>query len=110
MPLRFLSRRNNSSRLSVNTASCQRPAEYPWTPHFVWKLLHNDRGTLSLLARNPSFNAPPHYIRARLYRYRFTPIGDRAWWKREPVGERLPALWIDDTKFRRFLSATDWLD
>jgi len=27
-----------------------RPNEYPWTLHFVWKLLHNDPGHLSLLA------------------------------------------------------------
>ncbi len=23
------------------------PGDYPWTVHFVWKLLHNDPGTLS---------------------------------------------------------------
>jgi len=86
------------------------PAEYPWTLHFIWKLLHNDHGTLSLLANNPFPNAPPHYIRARLYRYRFSPIGDRGWWKREPIGEWLPALSSDDAEFRRILSAMDWLD
>jgi len=91
-------------------AAMASPAEYPWTLHFVWKLLHNDRGTLSLLADNPFPNAPPHYIRARLYRYRFAPIGDRTWWKREPIGEWLPALSIDDAEFRRILTALDWLD
>src|SRR5438067_8019718 len=60
-------------------AAMASPAEYPWPLHFVWKLLHNDRGTLSLLADNPFPNAPPHYIRARLYRYRFAPIRDRTW-------------------------------
>mgnify|MGYP003694796503 CR=1 FL=1 len=44
------------------------PAEYPWTLHFVWKLLHNDPGTLSLLGGNPFPLRPPHYIRAQLYR------------------------------------------
>src|SRR4029078_8742738 len=66
-------------------AAMSSPAEYPWTLHFVWKLLHNDRGTLSLIANNPFPDAPPHYIRARLYRYQFAPIGDKSWWKREPV-------------------------
>ena len=47
-------------------AAMASPAEYPWTLHFVWKLLHNDPGTLSLLANNPFPDAPPHYIRARL--------------------------------------------
>ena len=64
--------------------------DYPWTLHFVWKLLHNDPGTLSLIANNPFPNAPPHYIRARLYRYQFAPLGDKAWWKRELIGEWLP--------------------
>ena len=80
-------------------AAMSSPAEYPWTLHFVWKLLHNDRGTLSLIANNPFPDAPPHYIRARLYRYQFAPIGDKAWWKREPVGEWLPALSADNHSF-----------
>jgi hypothetical protein len=91
-------------------AAMASPAEYPWTLHFVWKLLHNDRGTLSLLANNPFPNAPPHYIRARLYRYQFAPLSDRAWWKRESIGEWLPALSTDDTEFRRILGAMNWLD
>jgi hypothetical protein len=86
------------------------PSEYPWTLHFVWKLLHNDRGTLSLIANNPFPDAPPHYIRARLYRYQFAPIGDEAWWTREPVGEWLPALSADNPQFRRLLESMDWLD
>jgi len=91
-------------------AAMASPAEYPWTLHFVWKLLQNDRGTLALLANNPFPTAPPRYIRARLYRYHFAPIGDPAWWKREPVGEWLPALSIDDAEFRRVIAAMDWLD
>jgi len=91
-------------------AAMASPAEYPWTLHFVWKLLHNDRGTLSLLANNPFPDTPPHYIRARLYRYQFSPLGDKAWWKREVIGEWLPALSTDDAEFRRLLNAMDWLD
>jgi hypothetical protein len=91
-------------------AAMSSPAEYPWTLHFVWKLLHNDPGTLSLLANNPFPNEPPHYVRARLYRYRFAPPGDPAWWKREVIGEWLPALSSEDAEFRRILQAMDWLD
>jgi hypothetical protein len=86
------------------------PAEYPWTLHFVWKLLHNDPGTLSLLGGNPFPLSPPHYIRAQLYRCHFAPSGDPAWWKREPIGEWLPALSIDDEQFRQILISMDWLD
>ena len=91
-------------------AAMASPGEYPWTLHFVWKLLHNDRGTLSLLANNPFPDAPPHYIRARLYRYQFAPVGEKAWWKREPIDEWLPAFSTDDPRFRRLLEAMDWLD
>jgi hypothetical protein len=91
-------------------AAMSSPSEYPWTLHFVWKLLHNDRGTLSLIANNPFPDAPPHYIRARLYRYQFASIGDNAWWKREPVREWLPVLSADNPEFRRLLESMDWLD
>ena len=91
-------------------AAMASPGDYPWTFHFVWKLLHNDPGTLSLIANNPFPNAPPHYIRARLYRYQFAPIGDKPWWKRELLGEWLPGLSTEDTQFRRVLETMDWLD
>jgi hypothetical protein len=91
-------------------AAMASPGEYPWTLHFVWKLLHNDQATLSLLANNPFHDAPPRYIQARLYRYHFAPLGEKAWWTREPIGEWLPALSSDDPEFRRVLTAMDWLD
>jgi Lipase maturation factor len=91
-------------------AAMASPAEYPWTLHFVWKLLHNDRATLSLLTNNPFPDAPPHYIRARLYRYKFAPLGEKAWWKRQPIGDWLPELSTDDPEFRSVLRAMDWLD
>jgi hypothetical protein len=84
-------------------AAMASPAEYPWTFTFVWKLLHNDRRTLSLIANNPFPDSPPHYVRARLYRYRFAPLGEHAWWQREAVGEWLPALSSDNQRFRDLL-------
>jgi hypothetical protein len=91
-------------------AAMASPSDYPWTFRFVWKLLHKDPGTLSLIANNPFPNSAPHYIRARLYRYHFAPLGEKLWWKREPLGEWLPALSSDDTQFRGILEAVDWLD
>jgi len=92
-------------------AAMSTPEEYPWTLHLVWKLLHNDRGALSLLAGNPFPDAPPRHIRARLYRYEFVPPDDpsRAWWKRTLVREWLPPLSADDPRLRRFLAAYGWL-
>jgi hypothetical protein len=91
-------------------AAMSTPAEYPWTFHFVWKLLHNDKNTLSLLANNPFPDAPPKYVRARLYRYQFTPLGEKGWWKRELIGEWLPALSADNEQLRQLLAAKAWLD
>ena len=91
-------------------AAMASPADYPWTFHFVWKLLHNDRGTLSLIANNPFPDTPPHFIRARLYRYSFSPIGEKGWWRREQVGEWLPALSLDNQSFRELIGQRWWLD
>lgn len=67
---------------------------HPWFPPFIQKLLQGDEAVLSLLGRNPFPDRPPKYIRARLYRYEFTDVGDKSgsWWKRRLVGEYLPAV------------------
>jgi hypothetical protein len=92
-------------------AAMSTPEQYPWTLHFVWKLLHNDPGTLSLLATNPFPEKPPRYIRAQFYRYEFAPPGDPtgAWWKRTLLGSWLPPLSADDPRLRRFLAAYGWI-
>ncbi len=55
--------------------------------NFVAKLLQGDRAVLSLLRVNPFAAAPPRFVRARLYRYRFSTAAERkqtgAWWQRE---------------------------
>jgi hypothetical protein len=84
-------------------AAMASPREYPWTFHFVAKLLQNDPGTLSLIANNPFPARPPHFVRARLYRYRFAPIGEKGWWRREMVGEWLPPLSADNEQLREII-------
>jgi hypothetical protein len=88
-------------------AAMASPRDYPWTLNFVWKLLHNNSGTLSLLANNPFPDKPPHYIRATLYRYEFTKPGDPVWWHREVIGEWLPPL--DASDLRDIVQAEPWL-
>ena len=92
-------------------AAMSGPDQYPWTLHFVWKLLQNDSGVLSLLANNPFPSSPPRHIRAELYRYRFAPWGEGtpAWWTRTRVGSWLPALSAHDPSFLRFLAAYGWV-
>src|SRR5262249_14274238 len=91
-------------------AAMATPQEYPWTVHFVWKLLHNDPGTLSLISNNPFPNQPPRYIRAQYYEYHFARPGDPTgdWWQRSPVGTWLPPLSAEDPRLRRFLAAYGW--
>ncbi len=62
-----------------------------WFVPFLVRLLQGDGPTLRLLRRNPFPDAPPRWVRARLFRYRFTTWRElratRAWWVRRPVGE-----------------------
>ena len=61
-----------------------------WLLPLLRRLLEGDRPTLRLLRHDPFPTAPPRWVRARLYRYRFTtPVERRAtgaWWIREPEG------------------------
>ncbi|MDN3294879.1 lipase maturation factor family protein [Streptomyces ficellus] len=67
---------------------------YSWFGSFVERLLEGDRDTLRLLRHNPFPDDPPVWLRARLYRYRFTTWPELrstgAWWHRTYVREFLP--------------------
>ncbi|MFC4505312.1 MULTISPECIES: lipase maturation factor family protein [Streptomyces] len=67
----------------------------PWFGALVERLLADDRDTLRLLRRSPfPPGEPPRYIRARLFRYRFTTWRELretgACWERTYVREYLP--------------------
>ena len=87
------------------------PGPSAWPVHFIWKLLHNDAGTLGLLAGNPFPDAPPKFIRVLLYRYNFAPPGnaDGAWWVRERVVEWLPPFSTESVPLREFLIANGFI-
>ena len=91
-------------------AAMAAPNDYPWTYHFIWKLLHNDPGTLSLLAENPFPEAPPKHIRALLFRYTFAPLreGTSAWWHREQIGYWLRPTSKEDPNLRGLMEAAGW--
>ena len=63
-----------------------------WFANFMVRLLQGDRTVLGLLRYNPFPNAPPKYIRARLYQYHFTHFGEKGWWKREEKGLYFPPV------------------
>ena len=70
--------------------------EQPWFAGLLLKLLEGDRDVVGLLADNPFPDRPPRWVRARLYRYRFTTPAQREatgrWWNREAVAEYFPAV------------------
>lgn len=76
------------------------PKQYPWTLKVIWKLLHNNPGTLSLFGNNPFPDKPPRYIRAMLYRYKFAEPGnpEGLWWERQEMGLWLPPFSADDDR------------
>lgn len=83
----------------------------PWFLHFVYKLLTGERAVLDLLDRNPFPSGPPRFVRAQLYRYRFTRIGERAhgWWQREYVRGYLPPVSKMHPQLRAILADQGWL-
>lgn len=62
----------------------------PWFRPLVHRLLEGDPHVSRLLRRDPFAGEPPRFVRALLYRYRFTTRDERrrthAWWVRERVG------------------------
>ncbi|MGI8516040.1 MAG: lipase maturation factor family protein, partial [Acidimicrobiia bacterium] len=57
----------------------------PWFLRFEARLLEGSPPVLALLREDPFPDRPPRYVRARLYRYRFTRPGAEAWWRREDL-------------------------
>lgn len=72
---------------------------YPWLRGFLVRLLQNDPPTLRLLRRNPFPDSPPKFVRAQLYRYRFTTarelVRERAWWHRTLEGTYVPPVALE---------------
>ena len=67
-----------------------------WLAPLLDRLLCNDPSTLRLLRHNPFPDAPPRYVRVRLYRYRYTTWTElrreHAWWHRSLIGEYVPPI------------------
>jgi predicted DCC family thiol-disulfide oxidoreductase YuxK len=69
-----------------------------WFVNFVIGLLEGRREVTDLLADNPFPNAPPKYVRAVLYDYRFSPVDSKDWWVRKPVRLFLPPVSLQRQK------------
>jgi lipase maturation factor 1 len=77
-------------------AALGRFEEEHWFQRFCARLLEGSPPVTKLLAVNPFPDAPPRFVRATLYRYRFTGWATGrstgAWWVRERLGEYAPVL------------------
>jgi hypothetical protein len=83
----------------------------PWLVHLVWQLLRGEASPKTLLARDPFPTASPLWIRAGIWRYRFTRSrADGAWWTRKRVGEYLHPVSLDDPDLRDYVQAYGWTD
>ncbi len=80
----------------MSFASLDGPDAHPWVAHLMIRLLQGSKPVLALLASNPFPDAPPTYVRATLYTYRFTTTEERArdgaWWRREMKATYVPPL------------------
>jgi hypothetical protein len=70
----------------------------PWFAAFMTRLLEGAPEVLALLDDNPFPNAPPRYVRALIYDYRFSTFVERnesgTWWIRRLDGEYFPMITI----------------
>jgi hypothetical protein len=81
----------------------------PWIVHMIYQLLAGDHGIDALLAKDPFPNAPPHFIRAELYRYHMARPWEKTWWHRERVGIYIPPLEKDSPEMLTFLRRRGWI-
>ncbi|HTW67077.1 MAG TPA: lipase maturation factor family protein [Bryobacteraceae bacterium] len=74
----------------------------PWFVNFMVRLLQGSPAVSGLLAKNPFPTAPPRYVRAELFDYRFTNFAERRatgdWWSRTPHGLYFPAISLQDVQ------------
>ena len=68
----------------------------PWFFALAYRLLENSPEVVGLLARNPFPDKPPVYLRAQIYRYRFSTQEEHeqtgAWWERDDARTYLPQV------------------
>jgi predicted DCC family thiol-disulfide oxidoreductase YuxK len=76
----------------------------PWFLNFMVRLLQGSPEVLKLLETNPFPERPPRYIRATLYRYRFTDFATRSregtWWRRDRMWLYIPPLSLSEQNNR----------
>jgi len=81
-------------------AAGESPYRNPWFGDLLYQLLEGAPPVLALLADNPFPGEPPKWVRATLYKYRFTTSEERAatgdCWVRERLGPYVPPLSLEN--------------
>ena len=76
--------------------------ENPWMVNLLVRLLQGSPEVLRLLERNPFPGAPPRYVRALIYDYKFTDAKTRrqtgAWWSRQLLGTYVRPISLADIR------------
>ena len=90
-------------QLWFNSGGYQRS---PWIVSLVVRVLEGSSAVMELFETNPfPDDAPPKFLRALSYRYRFTDIDSKDWWKREYLGEYLVPISLENPSVSEFLKA-----
>jgi len=83
----------------VTPSGIRVPGYSRWFFNFIERLLTNDRAVLRLMGPNPFSEAPPAFVRALFYQYRYTTPEQKrqtgAWWARQLLGTYLPPMSLD---------------
>ena len=73
--------------------------ENPWFMSLMKRILDGQKPVLALFEQNPFPKAPPRYVRALAFEYRFTTPAERRatgnWWAQTPRGEYLRAISLE---------------
>jgi hypothetical protein len=73
-----------------------------WFRVLLLRLLEADPATLRMMRSSPCGTERPRWIRARVFRYRFSSRAqlrnDHVWWVREEVGTLVPPVALESTK------------
>lgn len=89
-------------------AAQQSPSRSLWLVHLMDLILRGHPAGTALLADNPFPDAPPHVLRAALYRYDYAPAGSPDWWTREALGVWVRPLTVDDPLLVELRAQEGW--
>jgi hypothetical protein len=86
----------------------------PWLIHLMVQLLASDRyspiNVVLSTGGNPFPDAPPRFIKADLYRYKFTRIGDgnKNWWIRNNKQSYSPVFELKSSQLKSIFRQMEW--